>query len=329
MRIGEREKSFGTGDPPMVCRMFGSCAHVSLATSATTHFPSGILPMSRTPWRYLLVDVDGTLLDSQARISPRSRAVLARAVEAGVTLVLASGRTYPSLTRAAAGLDLPYHLIANGGAVGMTPGQADVPYVNPLPATLWREVVAAMQDAGLPVVVFGHRHPEPPLLHVARPEGSGTNGDAHFAAYVRRNTLSSRVESDLRSAQVAAPVEVAALGRGPEFERASAAVMARFEGRTRHHCMTLFINAEYGKITEFFHPETNKWRAFRELFPEALAEQVIAVGDEANDAEMIASAGLGIAMGNATPELKALADQVTRGHDQDGLAEALEPIFGG
>jgi hypothetical protein len=254
--------------------------------------------------------------------------VLRRAVASGVRLVLASGRTYPSLLRVTEGLEAPFHLVANGGAVGLTParpsGPTAVPYLNPLPALLWPEIVAALQQAGLPAVVFGHRHPDAPLLHIA-----GRHGNPHFEAYVARNTLACTIEPDLRAARIECPLEVAALGRGPEFERVSAEVMERFARRTRHHCMTLFISAAYGKITEFFHPETNKWRAFLGLFPEAAGEpqRVIAVGDEANDAEMIAAAGLGIAMGNATAELKALADQVTFDNDNDGLAEALEPLF--
>jgi hydroxymethylpyrimidine pyrophosphatase-like HAD family hydrolase len=284
--------------------------------------------MPQTPWRYLLVDLDGTLLDSQARITPRTRGVLMRAVVSGVTLVLASGRTYPSLMRVAGGLGIPFHVISNGGAVALTPGLASVPYVNPLPNDLWPDVVATLQDVGLPVVVYGHRHPEAPVLHVARGPGSTKAEDAHFEAYLSRNVLAAQIEPDLRAATIAVPVEVAALGRGEAFERTSADVMARFDGRTRHHCMALFIRSEYGRITEFFHPQTSKWRAFLGLFPDARAEQVIAVGDEANDAEMIAEAGLGIAMGNATSELKALAKHVTLDLDHDGLAEALEPIFG-
>jgi hypothetical protein len=282
--------------------------------------------MPRPLWRYLLVDVDGTLLDSQARISVRSRAALGRAVAGGVTLVLASGRTYPSILRVAGGLGVPFHLIANGGAAALTPGLERVPYVNPLPRGLWPQVVDALQRGGLSVVVYGHRHPDPPRLHVAR-----RDGDPHFESYLRRNTLACVLEPHLAGAAIAAPLEVAALGRGPDFERASWEVMGAFAGRTRHHCMPLFLDAEYGKITEFFHPQTSKWRAFLGLFPEAAAhpERVIAVGDEANDAEMVAEAGLGIAMGNATPELKALADRVTLDHDHDGLAEALEGLFGG
>jgi hypothetical protein len=272
-------------------------------------------------WRYLLVDVDGTLLDSQGRISARNRAALARAVEAGLTLVLATGRTYPSLMRSAGDLALPFHLIANGGAVGLTPGLASAPYVNPLPRALWPEVVEALEREGLSVVVFSHRHPEPPQLHVSR-----FQGDPHFEAYLGRNALLARAAPDLAAAEIPDVLEVAALGRGERFDAASARVMERFGGRTRHHAMVLFIRAAYGRITEFFHPDTSKWRAFQALFPQAAAhpEQVIAVGDEANDMEMIRAAGLGIAMGNATDELKAVADWVSAGHDQDGLALAVE-----
>ena len=52
-------------------------------------------------------------------------------------------------------------------------------------------------------------------------------------------------------------------------------------------------------------------------------EQVLAIGDQRNDIELIAWAGIGVAMGNAVPELKALADWVTVTNDEDGLAHAL------
>jgi hypothetical protein len=278
-----------------------------------------------TPWRYLLVDVDGTLLTSRGEITARSKAVLAKAIDRGITLVLATGRTYPSLRRITEVLPLPFHAITNGGAVALTPGMTAVRYVNSLAAPTWPPIVEALIQEGLSPVVFGHRHPEPPVLYVA-----SRSGDPHFESYVQRNTLSAQVLPDLAAAALADVIEVAALGRGPVFDAASTRVMARFEGQTRHHSMVLFINANYGKITEFFHPQTSKWQAFLGLFPEAERhpETVIAIGDEANDVEMIRAAGMGIAMGNATPELKAEADHVTASHDEDGLALALEALLG-
>lgn len=57
-------------------------------------------------------------------------------------------------------------------------------------------------------------------------------------------------------------------------------------------------------------------------------DEVIAIGDGANDLEMIAAAGLGIAMGNADEEVKAVADRVAPHHTEDGFAVVLEEIFG-
>jgi len=275
--------------------------------------------------RYLLLDVDGTLLTSGGEITARSRAALARAVDQGWTLVLASGRTYPSLWRVGAPLGLPFHAIANAGAVGLAPGLARVTYTNFLAPTLWPQIVRALQAEGLSVIVFAHRHPEPPLFYVESPRGH-----PHFEAYLGRHREAARTTPGLAEQAIADVVEVAALGSGPAFEKGSAQVLARFGDRSRNHSMVLFLSAQYGKITEFFDAGTSKWHAFCGMFPEAARhpERVIALGDEANDEEMIRTAGLGIAMGNATEALKAVADRVTTDHDHEGVALALEPLLG-
>jgi Cof subfamily protein (haloacid dehalogenase superfamily) len=279
---------------------------------------------SRPRWQYLLVDLDGTLLNSRGEITPRSRAVLGRAVQAGMTLVLASGRTYPSLMRVGQALDLPFHLIANGGAVGLTPGLATVSYTNFMAADVWPRIAEALLAEGLSAVVFSHRHPEPPLFFV-----QSRAGHPHFESYIGRHEAYCRVVEALPEAEISGVVEVAALGSGAHFEAASERVMQHMDGASRSHSMVLFLNRNYGKITEFFHADTSKWRAFQGMFPEAAAhpERVIAVGDEANDVDMIAGAGLGIAMGNAVEPLKQVADAVTADHDNDGLADALEPLL--
>ena len=57
--------------------------------------------------------------------------------------------------------------------------------------------------------------------------------------------------------------------------------------------------------------------------------EIVAFGDAENDLLMIKNAGLGVAMGNAQPEVKAQADLVTLSNEQDGIAEVLESILGG
>jgi hypothetical protein len=283
--------------------------------------------VSGVPYRYLLVDVDGTLFDSRGVLTPRTRAALWRAVEAGITLVLATGRTVTSLQRLTQGLDLPpFHMITNGGAVGFTPGAATVRHTAFLDPPLWRALVAALEGEGLAPLVYSHRHPEPTLYYVSRLEGG-----AHFADYLARTRAFCRHEPGLAQADVPDVAQVAALGRDAAFEAATARLLERFVARTRCHVMVLNIAGAWGRIAEFFAPETSKWRAFLGLFPEAAQhpERVIAIGDEANDLEMVRAAGLGIAMGNAIPALRAAADRVTADLDHDGVALALEAVLDG
>ncbi|MDH5753220.1 MAG: HAD family hydrolase [Deltaproteobacteria bacterium] len=279
---------------------------------------------------YLLVDVDGTLLDSSGRMSERTGRALHRAAAAGMQLVLATGRTCSSLSRITSGLGLPpFHLVASGGALALDRG-GNLRHAEYMPDGLWREVSRALADEGLSVVVFSHRPPEPLLSCV-----QSVAGDPHFEAYLARNPpsalLERRVLPDLPGAELSHVVEVAALGRGPDFDQASRRLLARFGGRTSCHNMQLFINGEYGRITEFFAPGVSKWKSFLALCPGAAArpERVIAVGDEANDLEMVRGAGLGIAMGNAIGLLKEAADMVTADHDSDGVALALERVLDG
>jgi len=278
-------------------------------------------------YRYLLVDVDGTLFDSRAQVSARTLVALQSAVAAGMTLVLATGRTYNSLRRVTQGVELPpFHMITNGGAVGLTPGGAAVRYTAYLQPTHWQAVVAGLEAEGLVPLVFSHQHPEPPLFYVTRDDGG-----AHFAAYLDRNRQYCRVEPDLARTDVPRVVEVAALGRNSAFAAASERVLGRFSGRLRCHSMALQIGFQPGRITEFFAQGTSKWQAFLGLFPEAAAqsERVIAIGDEANDLEMIRAAGLGIAMGNAIPAVQAAARHVTADLDHEGVALALEAVLRG
>ena len=278
----------------------------------------------RTPWKYLLIDVDGTLLDSRGAVSARTSQLVRRAVDCGVRLVLATGRTYHSLNRITGALELPpFHMITNGGAVGLTPGGAEVRHTCFLAQETWREVAAGLEAEGLSTLVFSHRHPEPPLFYVSR-----TDGDPHFESYVGRNRRLARVAPSLADADVPRVVEVAALGRENGFDAASRRVLERFSGVTRNHSMVLYLEGTFGKITEFFEPGVSKWGAFLALFPEAARDTgaVIAIGDEANDLEMIRAAGMGIAMGNAIAPLKDAADKVTAGHDHEGVAQALEKL---
>lgn len=77
--------------------------------------------------------------------------------------------------------------------------------------------------------------------------------------------------------------------------------------------------------TEITNKQVNKWNAINELIKilNIKPEEVIAIGDNVNDKEMIENAGVGIATKNGTPEIKKIANQVVASNDENGVAEAI------
>ena len=87
------------------------------------------------------------------------------------------------------------------------------------------------------------------------------------------------------------------------------------------------INKNYrGYILEIVSVASGKWPALQKVISERdiAPEEVLAIGDDNNDAEMIRAAGLGVAMGNAEPTVKAAADYVASSNADDGVVEAIE-----
>ena len=78
--------------------------------------------------------------------------------------------------------------------------------------------------------------------------------------------------------------------------------------------------------TEITNNNVNKWSAIEFLINKLhiAKEDVIAIGDNVNDKEMIENAGLGVAMGNSSPDMKAIADVVVGDNNSEGVAEVIE-----
>ena len=78
--------------------------------------------------------------------------------------------------------------------------------------------------------------------------------------------------------------------------------------------------------TEITTTGVNKWSAIQELAKKLniKEEEIIAIGDNRNDKEMIQNAGLGIIMGNSAPYMKQIADEVVESNNNNGVAQALK-----
>jgi Cof subfamily protein (haloacid dehalogenase superfamily) len=142
--------------------------------------------------------------------------------------------------------------------------------------------------------------------------------------YLAKNLEHCQVDTDIDAPPAHGVVMMSIMADPPSLHALRDAAMAAFGARAR---LNVLANKSYqGSILEILHPDVSKWHALRQFAAqEGIApEEIIAVGDDHNDVEMLRHAGLGIAMGNAVEAVQEAADHVTESNAEDGLASALE-----
>lgn len=270
----------------------------------------------------IAIDLDGTLLSQEGTVSERTKAAVHRALEAGLLICFATGRNW---TESRTVLEAVAHYdsaVFAGGAMVIDTKQEVTLHRMMMQPHLAAEVCQMLEDGGYAALalqdtgVTGVDYlitDEVPLNEATRHWMSAT--DAIVSRISRLGDYPH--EHTIRVGIVAEPDEISRVQR--ELE-------ARFAERIL--CQSLFVSAYNVKVLEIFDPAVNKWEGILHIARRhgLEPEQIIAVGDDINDLPMIQNAGLGVAMGNAQPQVLAAADRVIGANHQDGLAEFLEEL---
>jgi Cof subfamily protein (haloacid dehalogenase superfamily) len=268
----------------------------------------------RFPIRLLALDLDGTLVDQDLILRPRTRAAILGAVRRGVHVALATGRMPTSAQPFAAELGLRDPIIAYQGAL-----VRDLPpdgrrlgrllYHHPLPAATAREAVAWTRARGFAT------H----LNHLERfiiPAGDPRTDD--YSAFLgARAEIVPDLERWIRH-----PVsKVLAVGEPGTPIALLETARAHFAGRAE-------VTVSHPEFLEFLAPGVSKgravaWLARRLGIP---LEQTLAMGDQYNDFEMIATVGHGVAMPSAAPAMQVVARYVAPPVEEEGAAQVIEAL---
>jgi len=262
------------------------------------------------PFRLLALDLDGTIVDGRMQVSPRSRRALQAAVSARVHVTLASGRIFDSMRVFADDLGVREPLICMQGALVQDPVSTQVLLRCAVPQALAREFVTfgKEQDWDMGLYLDG-------TLYVERV----TPSLQFFAGYGRIHE-EMHVVGDLSALSSAEPMKLVVVARGPEQTvQIDGLLQRRFADR-------LGIVRSFARFVEGTNLLASKGRALSFLAGRLGVAQsdTMAIGDNDNDADMVAWAGLGVAMGNASAAVKAAAGYLAAPIEQDGAAEAIE-----
>jgi hydroxymethylpyrimidine pyrophosphatase-like HAD family hydrolase len=268
--------------------------------------------------RLVALDIDGTLLRSDKSIAPRTRAALDAARARGVRIVLATGRRYPSARRVGDDVGGGVPLILHNGALVVEDGR--VLRCRALPRAAAKAAIAAGRAAGFEPVVHCGARGEGWLLVEARVPPAGL-----VAYYLERARDEVRVVPDLAAAlDHEDPIQVmfggtpGAMGAALAVLEPALAGVARIE-RTVYPATGVVL-------LDVIHPGVGKAEAvaFVQGLWRIAPSETLAIGDNWNDREMLAAAGLGFVMGNADPALLALGLPALPTNDEDGVARAIE-----
>lgn len=268
--------------------------------------------------RLVISDIDGTLLNPAERVAPRTAAAIGRLAERGVIVTLATGRPHRWLQPVVEQLPIRPRCVAANGAVIVDTEAGEIVETHLLEPATMSEVVerarGALARAGLPGLSIAVELPgeyssdQEETFHI----GPGYLHAWQAAGYVERG------DAELLSAPA---VKLLLRNEHLQAQEFYDAVRDAVPAKLAH----LTFSMREG-LLEVMRPGVNK-----QLGAMALARHysvdaadVACFGDMPNDREMIAWAGWGVAMGNAHPELKAIANEVTGTNAEDGVAAVLE-----
>ncbi|MBT7099168.1 HAD family phosphatase [Candidatus Poribacteria bacterium] len=266
------------------------------------------LPALDHPIRMVACDMDGTLLNRSFVLSDASRKRLPELAERDVRLVMASGRMVSGQRPFHEQLALTTPIIAYNGALVWDVAEERAIAHTPVPYDLAREAVKIAADEGLHLQYFWDDR----FWTIER--------NSWMELYEGRTRLTGHVVDDLADfGPNKAPTKMIVITDPEQALELVDRFRAMFGER-------LYVTTTMPEYVELMHPDVSKGRALgqvADMYDIPMAE-VMAFGDAANDASMLAAAGVSVAMENAHAELKDLADHVTLSNRDDGIVRALD-----
>lgn len=264
--------------------------------------------------KILVLDIDGTLVNSRKEISSATRTAILAILKAGHKVILASGRPTPGLRAFEEKLELRKYggyLLSYNGARIVECSTGNIMYEMTLPLQLLPDLYrfAAERGCGL-------------ATHLGNEAISAFEPDKYIAMEAHMNGMSvRRVEKFVEFVDFA----IYKCLMTAEPERAAE--------------LELDLRAKYGHMASIYRSDPY----FIEVMPKDVDkasslgrmlemlgmswEDTVCCGDGFNDITMIERAGVGVAMGNAQTEVKAAADYIAADNDSDGLVEVIESMF--
>lgn len=286
-------------------------------------------------YKIIAIDLDGTLLNSFGEITPKTKEVLQEAIRQGSQVVLASGRPISAIENIAAEIGANEYLISGNGALVYDIQAKKVVYDKFLTKEQVLQIVDICEENSIYCNVYTENEVIAKSLNynvlfyhkenAKKPEGKRTN--INIVTNMRKYIEELGDDESFLKMTVCDPNQMIFNGiirRLRNIDTIDVLDVSHMSRKTIKDG-TEDVQIEYF-YTEITNKDVNKWTAIEYLLEteNIKPEEVMAIGDNVNDKEMIENSGLGVVMGNSSPQMKELADIVVADNNSDGIVEAVE-----
>lgn len=263
--------------------------------------------------KLIVFDVDGTLIDDNKNISPRTVSVLHELQQKDVSISLATGKTFPSVEDLVKLLNLKVPIILSNGALVQQPN-SEMVFSELLPGDVVTELFDVSESCSADLVLYTPDH-----IFAIKETFNTDQMKALFKERIEAIGAWPAVQAHL--SQVCKAIFVNRLDI-PMINRLKAKLQKTFDGRVT---FSAAIQNSIEIMPFGISKKTGLVRLAGELH--VAMDEIMVFGDQMNDLDIFEQAGIGVAVGNAVDEVKAIADYVVGSNNEDGPAIFLSGYF--
>lgn len=283
-------------------------------------------------YKLVAMDLDGTLLNSYGIISQNNKAAINELKNRGIEVIIASGRPKDSVKNFAKEIGATNYCICGNGSLVYDIKNECKLYDKFIDKQKALQIIKLCKDNSIYFNVYAEQFIVAESLKDSilvfnnenqnKPESMQTKIkiEPNVYKYIKENDI------DILKISVSDSNKIIFNRILSELKKLKNVSVLDVEHTSKKKIKlgTTEINMEY-YYTEITSQNVNKWSAIEELAKilNIQAEDIVTMGDNVNDKEMIQNAGLGVVMGNSAPYIKALGDVVTLSNNEDGVANAI------
>ena len=284
-------------------------------------------------YKLVAIDLDGTLLNSYGEVSQKNRDAIERATQKGVKVVLASGRPVMSVKNLANELETNSYIICGNGAITYDMQNENIIYNRFIEKNRILQIIKICEENS----IYYNVYTEDTILtkslnynilfynqeNAKKPDDIKTNIIIveDICKYVEENEKNYLKITICDNDKIIFDSIIRKLRLIKDVDVLDVAHMSR--KMIKDGTQDVEISYYYTEITN---KNVDKWGAIKNLMEKLQIQpnEVMAIGDNINDKQMVENSGLGVIMGNSAPYIKEYADIIVADNDNDGVAEAID-----